>query len=56
MPVHHVHVQQIGSRGFHRGDFIGQVCKVGRENRRSNVYGRGTHARKTSYENLSSMG
>ena len=31
MPVHHVHVQQVGSRGFHRGDFVGQVRKVGRE-------------------------
>ena len=48
MPVHHVHVQQVGSRGFHRGDFVGQVRKVGRENRRGNVYGCGTHLLRSS--------
>ena len=48
MPVHHVHVQQVGSRGFHRGDFIGQVRKVGGKNRRGNVYGCGTHLLRSS--------
>ena len=37
MPVHHVHVQQVGSRGFHRGDFIGQVRKVRGESKGQRV-------------------